>query len=95
MKGKVIGGLVAIIVGICLIVLSMYIKKQIGSARETVQKGKSLFSNNPIEKTVGGIIQGAAEGKIAQYEAIAKWSRYGGIILIVIGAGFVFFYRKR
>lgn len=95
MKRKVLGGLVAIIVGICLIVLSMYIKRQTGSARETIQKGKSLFSNNPIEKAVGGIVQGAAEGKIAQYEAIAKWSLYGGIVLIIVGAGLIFFYRKK
>jgi len=95
MKGKVIGGLVAIIIGVCLIVLSMYIKGQTGSARENVQKGKSLFSNNPIEKAIGGIIEGAAEGKIAQYDRFARWSLYGGIILIVVGAGVVFFYRKR
>ena len=95
MKRKVVGSFVAIIVGICLIILSMYIKNQIGAARETVQKGQGFFSKNPIGKAVGDTIEGAAEGKIAYYEAIGRWSLYGGIVLIAIGAGCIFFCRKK
>ena len=95
MKAKFIGGIVAVVLGALLIVLSAYIKGQIGSARETVQKGKGLFSNNPIGKSVGGFMEDAAESKIRQYEGIARWSLYGGIVLVIIGGVGVIFSRRK
>lgn len=94
-KATLIASIIAIVLGSGLIGLSMYIKRQTGAARESVQKGKSLFSKNKIESSVGKIIEGAAEGKIAQYELKAKWSLYSGIILIVLSvSGVILYYRK-
>lgn len=95
MKKKLIGSIVIVALGVVLILLSSYIKNQIGTARESVQKGKSLFSNNPIGKSVGGFMENAAESKIQHYETIAKWSLYGGVVFMMVGGVLIIFTRKK
>lgn len=95
MKKKFFSGIIIAVVGILLIFVSAYIKSQIGAARETVQKGKGLFSKNPIGKSVGGFMENAAESKIRQYESIARFCMYGGIVLIIVGGALVIFSRKK
>lgn len=110
MVAKKIIGLVASIIGIALILLSIYItnrteegKMQVASAQKKVDQGTGLFSLNPVAKEIGKeVITDPAQKKIhegnqqiAQYEMLAKWSQIGGIALFVLGAGIVFIGRKK
>lgn len=96
---KILGSL-ALIIGIIMIFVSIYIKTQVeqgrelvGSAKEKVETGKTLFSLSPYTKEVGkGIAKGAekkikkGEMEIGKYEAISNFAMYGGIVLIVVGS---------
>ena len=104
---KRIFGLLAIVVGIALIIFSVYGTKQlnegklkIADAKKKVSQSNQLFSLNPISKEIGKGMTSGAEGKIAagertveEYERLFKWCQIGGIALIVLGVGFVIFGR--
>lgn len=109
MKGKRSLGIFLFILGIALIVFSMYIKgetaegrRKISSAQRQVDQSQRLFSLNPITKQVGKGVTGTAqrridEGKreVAQYEDMAYWFQIGGAVLIIIGIGVVWTSRKK
>ena len=109
MLTKRILGIIIIIIGICLIGSSFYIKSRVSSGREqiaeaesTVRKGEQLFSLNPVTKEVGKGITDSAKRKIQagsaeadRYELIAVWFQISGSVLIVLGAGLIFMSRKK
>lgn len=85
MKTKRIVGVFVFIVGIILILLSLYIRNQQEEARGKVSKGTSMMSGSSYGKAAGNMMSDIAEGKISSYDAAAKWSLIGGIVLAVIG----------
>ena len=93
-KKKIIG-LVALILGIVLIVFSMYVKMRLGETQQTLNEIKSPFSNNPVGSKVGESMQEAANMKMGEYATFATWALYGGIILVVIGGGVMFCCKKK
>ncbi|NGX34678.1 MAG: hypothetical protein K1060chlam1_01031 [Candidatus Anoxychlamydiales bacterium] len=109
MLTKRISGIIIVILGITLIGTSFYIKSQVSSGREQiseaekkVQKGKELFSTNPITKELGKGITDSAERKIKagsakadRYATLALWFQIGGGILIVVGGVLIFMKRKK
>jgi hypothetical protein len=102
-------GLLAVILGVALIVFVFYGKGKILQGKEEIASGKKsvkttqqLFSWNPVSKQVGqGLTSGAqkqiaaGELTIAQYEKLFMWCEYGGIALIVVGAGLILFGRTQ
>ncbi len=102
-------GIILLIIGIIMIVVSIYIKtelgkgrEKVGSAKEKVEMGKSIFSLTPQTKELGkGLTQGVekkiAEGEeeIAKYAKMANLALYGGAILVVIGAVMLFLPSKK
>jgi uncharacterized membrane protein HdeD (DUF308 family) len=92
-------GILILIGGIVLIVVSQYIKArveegktEISSAQKKVNQGNSLFSLSPYSQPVGKKITGSAQKKIdegnlqvSQYEELAGQLQIGGVVLIIIG----------
>lgn len=109
MKSKRTFGILLCIVGIALILFSMYIKgetdagrKKISSAQKQVDTGKKLFSLNPVSEQVGKGLTGTVQRRIdrgreevVQYEDLAFWFQVGGAVLIVIGIGVIWTGRKK
>ena len=103
MLKKRILGITIIVIGVSLIASSFHIKsrvksgrEQISEAKESVSKGKKLFSLNPYLKKIGKHITGSAERKIKEgsekadrYDTIALWFQIGGGAVVVIGAGLI------
>jgi hypothetical protein len=101
-------GIVVVIAGIALIIISQYIKTQvaegnlqISSAQEKVNQGNKLFSLSPYSKPIGQQMTGAAQKKInagqeqvAYYTQLADQMQIGGIALIVIGTVIILIPRK-
>jgi hypothetical protein len=102
-------GILGLIGGIVLLIISFYIKHQIeegkaqiSSAQEKVDQGTGLFSVTPQTKAVGNVFTGAAQnkinegkGQISHYEEVASWLQIGGIVLVILGVGVVFLGRKK
>ncbi len=109
MKNKKLISLILIILGLGLIGMSMYInsevekgKGKVSRAQHQVDQGSSLFSLTPATKGIGEELAGGAQKKIdagkqqiAHYEGIAQFCQIGGIIFLVIGAGFLFCCKKK
>ena len=109
MLAKKISGIILIILGVSLILSSFYIKslvrtgrEQISEAKESIRKGKQLFSLNPYSKEVGKNITDPAERKIKEgsakadrYDTLALWFQIGGGVFIVIGSVLIFISRKK
>ncbi len=109
MKSKRMMGIVAVIIGVVMIGISMYIANQVAegqgqvsSAQSKVDMGNSLFSMNPATKDAGKVITGSAQGQIdagsaqiAYYTQVAHWLLVGGIVVAIAGVGYALFCRKK
>ncbi len=91
MKSKKITGLVVLIIGVVLIIVSMYAKYRIGEIKGEVHQGTSLMSGNRVGKEIGNVI----EGKASAYDTTVQLCLIGGIILVVVGGGIMLFSGKR
>ncbi len=105
---QVIGGII-FVGGLGLLYLAHYINvqveegnMQIFSGQQKVDQTNSLFNMSPYTKSVGqGLTSGAQrqinEGRdtVEYYTAIANRCRIGGIAALVVGAGMIFFFRKK
>ena len=109
MNSTKITGLVVIIVGAALLLFSDYIAQEVAEGREQIQQGQqsvdtldSLFSQSQYTKSVGKTFTGSAQKRIdrgnrevAKYGALSNQLQIGGIILIVVGIGIFFFWKKK
>lgn len=109
MNIKRIIGIVSIIVGIVLLMVSRQIdqkldeaRDEIGGAKKKVSTGKKLFSLNPVSKEIGdGLAKGVdkkisdAEATVAHYEKVSMFCHVSGIVLVIVGAGIVFLSWKK
>jgi hypothetical protein len=104
-----IAGIVIAIIGIALIGAGYYIKirveegqEQIGNAQQKVDRGNSLFSQNPISKQIGQGVTGSAQKKIdkanaqvEEYSILSGRLQIIGIIAAVAGVALAVFGKKR
>jgi hypothetical protein len=82
MKKKKIGGAVAFLLGVVLVIFSMYEKNRLEHAEGTLHEGESYFSGNQIAQSIGGIF----ENRLGSYRIPLMIALIGGIVLIVGGA---------
>lgn len=108
MRKKKILGIVLLVIGILLFGASLYIeaqvaegKEQISSAQGTVDKGKALFSLDPLSQQVGKTITNPIQKKINEgqeevlyYERLALWLKLAGIICFVTGVAVLVWKKK-
>ena len=95
MNRRKITGLVLLVIGIIILIISFYVKSRIAEVQEGVSEINKPFSRNPIGKSLGSSVQKMAEEKIGQYNMMVFWGIAGGVILVVIGAGMTFFVRRK
>jgi hypothetical protein len=98
MKKRILG-IIIILIGFSLLGTSFYIKGevkkgrgQISSAQKGLDKGKKIFSFDPVTKEIGkgltsGIQKKINEGKVKAdtYSLIANILLGSGVILVIVG----------
>ncbi len=87
---KRISGLVIFLIGIVLVIFAVYNKNRVNEAKGSISKGTSLFGNNPVGNTAGGVL----EGQLSQYDTPLKICLYGGVALVIIGGGVMIFCKR-
>ena len=91
MNTKKFVGLIVLLIGVVLVVFSIYAKGRISSAKGSISKATSPFGG-----TEGGKIAAREGNRMAsQYDTKVQMILIGGIILAVVGGGMIFFGRKR
>lgn len=90
MKIKKIVGAVVAVIGIALILVSFYAMSKVASAQGTVNAIEGVVSKNPAAKMAGNQVN----AKIDNYRILSQRCLFGGIILLVIGAGTVIICKK-
>jgi hypothetical protein len=109
MDAKRIFAIALIVVGAIMLFFSHYIAERVAEGRLQIASGQrqvntldSAFSHSEYTKPVGGFITGGAQRKIDagradadQYESMAHKLQFGGVVLIIIGAGMLFIGRRR
>ncbi|HEY5234616.1 MAG TPA: hypothetical protein VIJ14_00440, partial [Rhabdochlamydiaceae bacterium] len=68
-----------------------YEQHRVGNAKSSLSRGTSMFSGNAVGNTVGGALQ----SEFSQYDTPLKLCEFGGLILIILGAGVLYFSRKK
>ncbi|MBS0648085.1 MAG: hypothetical protein JSS10_02535 [Verrucomicrobia bacterium] len=90
MKHKRKLAFILIIVGVVLFIFTMYEKGRVSSAKSDIRSGTSMFSGNAVGNMVGGVLQNEA----GKYDTTLKFMEMGSIILMIVGAGMFFVFRK-
>ncbi len=84
-------GLVVLLAGVALFIFAKYEQHRVGDAKGMFSRGTSMFSGNAVGNSIGGYV----EGNLSQYDTPLKLCEIGGLILIVLGAGVLYFARKK
>ncbi len=109
MLKKIFFPIILILIGIAAIMGSVYIKnqvvegrRQIAEGKEKLERGKGLFSLNPITKELGRGLEKQGQSKIKEgtrkadyYQSLSNWMLYGGIVFIVAGSVVLLIKRKK
>jgi hypothetical protein len=107
-KGKKTFGIALIVVGALMIGFSHYIAEQVAAgnikiynAQQQVDTVNTLFNRSDATKPIGEVFTGGAQkkidagrAKVSHYESLAQKLQIGGVILILAGAGVLFWKRK-
>jgi hypothetical protein len=88
---KKVMGLVVLLAGVVLFIFAKYEQHRVGDAKGTFGRGTSMFSGNAVGNSVSGYV----EGRLSQYDTPLKLCEIGGLVLIVLGAGILYFSRKK
>ncbi|HEY2811166.1 MAG TPA: hypothetical protein VGJ00_07260 [Rhabdochlamydiaceae bacterium] len=91
MSTKRIVGCVVLIVGIVLIIFSVYEMNRISRAKGAIHTLSSPFSGSSAGKTAGHVM----EGKASQYDTPVMILLIGGIACTVVGGYLVLFCKKK
>lgn len=105
MKTRRILGIIFLILGVALYIFGSYIsgevsegRKKIASAQKSVDQGRGFSQLSPYTKDIGDIIADSAQKKIDEgkqqadeYQVLANWLHRAGIIIFIVGVGFLAF----
>jgi uncharacterized protein YjeT (DUF2065 family) len=91
MNSKRITGMVACLVGIVLIIYAVHSMSVISEAKSEVKNMSNQMSGNYVGRRISDDLQSHA----SQYDTEVKIGLYSGIALVVIGAGLIFFCKKK
>jgi hypothetical protein len=83
-------GLIAIVIGVIVLILALYVRGRVAEAKGEVSKGSSMLPDNAIDRG----ITGALEGKLSAYDIPIVIGLIGGVVLIIVGAGIMYRYRR-
>ena len=109
MNFKQVLGLIALIAGVVLIFIGRYIDAQVAAgnlqisvAQHKVDRANSLFSQSQYTDGIGKSLTSGAQSQINAgqdevnyYTVVAGRCKIGGIVLIVVGAGVMYFFRRK
>lgn len=95
MNYKRITGVIAAVIGIVLIIISMYIKSKVAAATEGASAAAGLFSMSKYTEGAGSKITEMTAAETKAYIVIANVMQYGGIALVVLGGLVVIFGKKK
>jgi hypothetical protein len=91
MNFKKLIGIVVFILGVILILFSMYAKNRVHAAKTAVHEATGPFAGNPISKTLGSAVDERAE----QYNTPILLSLIGGVLFSIAGVSMYLFFRKK
>lgn len=91
MNYKQIIGIVVGVIGIALIIFSIDSMKMISNLKGDVGMMQKPMSGNPIGRMAGE----GMEKQVSQYDMLVKGALASGILLVIVGSGLIYFYRKR
>lgn len=91
MKAKKIIGISAIAIGVIIFALGIYARSRVSEARENVKRSSGMFSNNPVNKEIGGAI----ERQISAYDTPVMLLMIGGVVIAGIGIATLMRSRRR
>ncbi len=109
MKVKTIASIGLVVLGVATLLLSGYIAREVAAGRLQIMQGQkqidtvdSVFSMSRYTKPFGKQLTGAGQKRIDageaeadKYERVSNQLRIGGIILIVLGGGLFFYWKRR
>ncbi len=92
---KWIAGVVILIVGIILFILSVHAMKQIADANTLSQNFSNFFEHNTTWNPIIKFFGGKAQEKIEYYNKVTLIIQIGGVALTALGAVMVVVFRKK
>ena len=87
MNGKQISGLITSVLGVIIVIMSIYTKVHI----KNIDQALSQLPKTPIEKLFCETIQ----KDLHKYKVASSWGLGAGIILTVASVGSIFYCRKK
>lgn len=91
MKYKLIGGLIAIGLGIVLLIYGFYGASRMAKARGDIDTSTGFLP----ESRATGMVRGGLHGEVDKYKLPVALCFVGGVVLIVGGVVFIYFTRKK
>jgi len=91
MKGKRIGGIILLVIGILLLGLGFYVKSLVSNTERPIVEVESPVPFCPAHK----VVEVTSQDKIDYYTKVYKWSFGGGILLSIVGIGMIAMSKKR
>lgn len=109
MKGRKLIALIIAAIGAIMLLFSNYIAEQVALGRAQISAGQqqvdtvnSVFGASSYTKPIGSELTRSGQRKIDEgsaqasyYENVSNMLKIAGIVLIVIGGGAFFFWKKR
>jgi hypothetical protein len=91
MNYKRIGGAVACLAGIALIIYAVHTMNVVSDAKKEIKNMSSQMSRNYVGKKLSNDLQFQANA----YDTQITIGLSLGVALVVVGAGFIFFHQKK
>ena len=88
---KKLTGIILLIAGVVLFLFANYEQGRVSRTKGMINTGSSMVSGNAAGRMAGEMMQGEA----SQYDTPLKLLKIGGIVLVILGAGVLFFGRKK
>lgn len=92
---KLIAGILVLVLGIILFILSVHATKKIAEANTLSQNISNFFEHNPGWNPILKFFGGKAQEKIEYYNNVTLMIQIGGVALTALGAVMIVVFRKK